>query len=398
MKLFSTRIFISIIFFCFTIEATAQQNRNYWRVGVGVGNQYIDGKLTGSNDFQKDGIATLDTDFLVYTGALEYMPSLAWGIKLQGISSASFNKFANADLLFTYYTDNRSDFDRESFLAPYVNFGVGNDFINEELYLPLGLGLKFRLGDRFNLNLEYSARSYFAALDNNFDFKEDVSGLAQVSLHFNFGSRADNFRAPTIYTSDSYNYVEDVLRPLSADSLNNPLLIQYNAKLDTSRQQKEVIIPVSPVKPANKKNKVEKENEKPYSITIINNNSFTITDTPNGYQIISDSGKVVDKAKKVQSFAKSDTLLIKPDSLDLKSDSTFNFRDSLLQRNDSIVYNNDSLSKMREKLLVKDSSSKKTDSLSAARGNSSFLLGGRNNVADSSTTEKSETSKLLSNK
>jgi outer membrane protein OmpA-like peptidoglycan-associated protein len=368
----------------------AQQNRYQWRAGIGVGNQFEDGKLTGKGDLQKDGLVSVDNDFLLYAASLEYLPSLAWGIKLQAISSPSFNELGRADLLFTYYTDNRDLFDRESFIAPYIGFGMGNNFVDEEMYFPLGLGIKFRLGDMVNLNLEYFTRTKIDQFNSEFSFNDDVIGFTQLSLNFNFGSRKDNFRGPVIYTSDSYNYVEDVLQPLSSDSLINPLELTYPTK--PVQRQPEVNIAVIPLAKSAKSAKPEKQEadqskkEKPYNITIINNNSFTVMQTPNGYQVISDSSASSVDSLKTKSYQKSDTILINPEEILLKQDSVFESEDSVLERADSMVSANDSITMVRnDSTLQNDIKQNLVDTSKVQNLEESSLLMGksRKNEVDS---------------
>ena len=192
-------------------------------------------------------------------------------------------------LLFTYYLDNDTFLERKSFLAPYLSVGVGyTDFevfgdlqdsegqfyhywsdysirsvaensaqadqatlveqdgtyetelsalnteqaySTETLSLPLALGLKFRLGDRVNLNLEVMGRFTFT------DYLDDVGGdyraeygddlqaraanptgreatqrgsspsvndfytFSSVSLHYNFSRRSYVYRAPKLYAT-----------------------------------------------------------------------------------------------------------------------------------------------------------------------------------------------------
>lgn len=197
-------------------------------------------------------------------------------------------------VLFTYYLDNDRFLERKSFIAPYLSLGLGytsfnvyGDLLDEtgELYhywsdntirsvaedspdadqaeivaqdgsyeteltplateqaydtetfnIPLALGLKFRLGDRLNLNLEVMGRFTFT------DYLDDVSGnyrteydnnlqrvaanptgreaaqrgsspsfndlytFTSVSLHYNFSRRNYVYRAPKIYATGDNAY------------------------------------------------------------------------------------------------------------------------------------------------------------------------------------------------
>ncbi len=342
MKLLFTSILFLFLVTGVQNSIFAQQNRHQWRAGVGVGNQFVNGEISGRSGAQKDGLASFDSDFLLYAASFEYLPSLAWGIKLQGVSSPSLERFGNADLLFTYYSDNRNLFDRESFIAPYIGFGLGNDFLEQELYLPVGLGLKFRLGDRINLNLEYFTRTKLEQISNEFSFSEDVSGFSQLSLNINFGRRAKSFEGPVIYTSDAYNYVEDVLMPLSSDSLSNPLGITYPS--EKNQEQTEVNLAVIPLKKTEKKEAKESDKTKPYTFTIINNNVLTVMQSPEGYQVISDSSRLKVDSSKSTSYIKSDTLVISSEGFVLKEGSATDSEDSVgVVKDDSIKSVNDSV-------------------------------------------------------
>lgn len=191
-------------------------------------------------------------------------------------------------LMFTYYTDNGKLFSKNAFLSPYVSFGLGitlfdvfadledengnwynywsdntirnlpegspnaqiieqdgvfetnvsdlnveKDYSNNVFNIPFGAGLKFRLTERFNLNLDYTLRYVFT------DYLDDVSGnyrdtytselqayaanptntiadqrgnddgndwygFASVSLHYSFGKKSRSFNAPIIYSTTEY--------------------------------------------------------------------------------------------------------------------------------------------------------------------------------------------------
>ena len=191
-------------------------------------------------------------------------------------------------LKFTYYTDNGKLLSKNAFVSPYISFGVGlthfkvfadlednngnqyyywgdnsirnlpegspNATIIEQdgyfetnvtaleteknydtnvLNIPFGGGLKFRLAERFNLNLDYTLRYTFT------DYLDDVSGeyrevyssesqtfasnptntiadlrgndegndwyaFLSVSLHYSFGKKERAFNSPVIFSSRMY--------------------------------------------------------------------------------------------------------------------------------------------------------------------------------------------------
>ncbi len=198
----------------------------------------------------------------------------------------------DAAFMFTYYFDNDQLLSRRAFLSPYFSFGVGvTDFevfgdlfygpgqdqryfywtdntirdrpqdapdaaqavevsqngqfetnltqlrtedeaySTRVLHIPVGVGLKFRLSSRVNLNLDLTARYAFTdylddvsqnylAFDDpqrayasnpsgtgvpgeprgnpNRDF-DDIYTFTSVSLHYNFGLKKDSYRAPRLF-------------------------------------------------------------------------------------------------------------------------------------------------------------------------------------------------------
>ncbi len=116
----------------------------------------------------------------------------------------------------------------------------GKDYGKNALTLPLALGMKFRLGDRFNLNLEtllhYSFNDYLDDVSGDYIYDydspeqayagnpsgiltkdrgagnkmNDIYGLFNVSLGFNFGYKKQAFNAPIFYLGNDDPIKEDV--------------------------------------------------------------------------------------------------------------------------------------------------------------------------------------------
>ena len=118
----------------------------------------------------------------------------------------------------------------------------GVDYVNQAIQIPFGVGLKFRLGARLNLNIEslwrYTSTDYLddvggnsietvtdavqayaanpAGLNSDFratagnDLK-DIYAFHSISLHYNFGRKKNAFTAPIIMTSDLYQLQEPVM-------------------------------------------------------------------------------------------------------------------------------------------------------------------------------------------
>ena len=236
--------------------------------------------------------------------------------------------------LLTYYLDNDRFLERKSFLSPYLSLGIGytsfdvygdlldaqgmpyhywsdytirsiaegapgagqaviveqdgeyeteltslqteQSYPTETFNIPIALGLKFRLGDRINLNLEVMARYTFTDYlddvggDYRSEYSSDLQQLAanptgreasqrgdspsindfytftSVSLHYNFSRRDYVYRAPRIYaTGDEVNLytvpeerTEVVTRPdtvASVDLAWNSLMSEGHTLSDSIR-------------------------------------------------------------------------------------------------------------------------------------------------------------------
>lgn len=191
-------------------------------------------------------------------------------------------------LMFTYYTDNGKLFSKNAFISPYVSFGIGitlfdvfadledgngnfynywsdntirnlpegspnaqiieqdgvfetnvsdlnveKDYSKNVFNIPVGAGLKFRLAERFNLNLDYTLRyaftDYLDDVSKNYresytserqayaanptntiadlrgnDDGNDWYGFASISLHYSFGKKSRSFNSPIIYSTSDY--------------------------------------------------------------------------------------------------------------------------------------------------------------------------------------------------
>ncbi len=176
---------------------------------------------------------------------------------LRGLNAKT--ELQDVSFSLTYFTDNGRVFGRKSFMSPYLSFGVGftnfevfgdlentqgenyfywsdltirnqpegtpgaamitqdgvfetnltqdnpEDYNTNTLNLQAGIGLKFRLGGRFNLNLETMVRQTFTGYLDNFqsssDAWNDIYSFTSASLHYNFGKRTQTFNSPKIYAS-----------------------------------------------------------------------------------------------------------------------------------------------------------------------------------------------------
>lgn len=156
-------------------------------------------------------------------------------------------KIWDAAAAFVWYADNDRLFSDRAFLSPYISLGIGAtwfdvfgdrldangnlyDYSNPNLeqdgdyetnltnlktedvayktrawHIPLGLGLKFRLGDRWNFNLEanvkYTNTDYLDDVrkrGNDGKWDKDLYAYTSASLNYNFGLKKKAFNAPII--------------------------------------------------------------------------------------------------------------------------------------------------------------------------------------------------------
>jgi len=180
----------------------AQQDKFRWRFGAGVGNQYIKDTPIGADSATGNNAVEVGTDYLSYSALLELSLSQDFGLKIYTLTNPDELKIANSGLLVSYYFDNNYLFSDQAFMAPYVSVGMAFGTSQNSLSLPFGAGLKFRLSDRFNLNLDYTARAPAQNWDDeDYNFSESLQAYASLSLHYNFGRKDDAYKAPIPYVS-----------------------------------------------------------------------------------------------------------------------------------------------------------------------------------------------------
>ncbi len=158
-------------------------------------------------------------------------------------------------------TDNATeviqDGNYETKLAPLDTEGV--EYSKNILNFPVGLGLKFRLGDRFNLNLEamakYTNTDYLDDVSGNYPESyfsttqeyasnpsgisremrgsdsdlNDIYGYVNLSLNYNFGFKQTAFIAPVLYSKYG-NKKEVIMAPKEERNslLNEQEFVQPN--------------------------------------------------------------------------------------------------------------------------------------------------------------------------
>lgn len=183
------------------------------------------------------------------------------------------NQFYDASIMATFYSDNGRLLSKTAFVSPYISIGLGGTFFqtfsdledaNGNTYyywsdgkiynkpedsqptdaielerdfeyetdleildpegifysnlvwnVPVAVGLKFRITDRLNANLEvlgrYTSTDYLDGVSTRGNADDnDFYGMTSLSLHYNFGRKSEDFLPPTFYTSGENNSVETV--------------------------------------------------------------------------------------------------------------------------------------------------------------------------------------------
>ncbi|MGB0840616.1 MAG: hypothetical protein ACPGXL_10770, partial [Chitinophagales bacterium] len=132
----------------------------------------------------------------------------------------------------TYETDLRALNNESEFYEDYT------------FHIPFGAGVKFRLGDRFNLNVETNLKYAFSdylddvsarGYDNNLN---DVYGHANVALNYNFGLKKRAFNAPK-WNADKYARLEKGEDALYSEA---GLALQPSTSVDSSVVEEPVVM------------------------------------------------------------------------------------------------------------------------------------------------------------
>jgi outer membrane protein OmpA-like peptidoglycan-associated protein len=256
-------LFLSI---AFSTAVSAQQEAFKWRVGVqaGVGASASDISLTATPNLQD----------LTYGLSAEYFFNKAWSAKALfsvgqvtandrsfGSGSANFarglnaqTRFQDVGLMGSFYFDNERNLEQTAKFAPYITAGLGftsfkvysdlkdasgklytNNYKDEwaqdgtyetevsslktgsdaqyptiAFTIPVGLGFKYRVSDRININLEGIAKF---ALTDNFD---DATGAFRTEIPTTFTAEQKAAARPnsnysgsrgSVQGNDMYGYV-----------------------------------------------------------------------------------------------------------------------------------------------------------------------------------------------
>ncbi len=268
-----------------SVSAFGQQNFYKYRLGVTGGTMLYYGDLTDDYPRIKHytewakGL-TLDKSLSRFTslrlavskGQIRYNdrtrnwsgdfvdnnPNFDRGLNFEtDISDASFS--------FVFHSDNNKTLDDRAFFSPYLTVGIGvtsfdvygdlldsngeaynfeanpeleqdedfetnlrdldierADYNEKVLHIPVGFGLKFRLSNRLNLNLETNIKYTFTDYLDDVDSRgkdngwNDIYAYTHASLSYNFGYKEKSYRpsvivtAPQAYATDATN-INDLL-------------------------------------------------------------------------------------------------------------------------------------------------------------------------------------------
>jgi hypothetical protein len=166
-----------IVLTCIVIglSGTANAQQYLYEIGPTAGASFYSGDANNYAYFQKPqsvfGISlrrnfnfrtALKLDLLIAHAA--YDPILA-NLPDQSVVSKKINYFdANAHLEYSFfsYSDSFEYKDTHRF-TPYIFSGIGTNFVNGSImpYLPIGVGIKYKIFHRWSVGLEYSANMMF---------------------------------------------------------------------------------------------------------------------------------------------------------------------------------------------------------------------------------------------
>ncbi|GEO07173.1 hypothetical protein AAE02nite_48370 [Adhaeribacter aerolatus] len=178
------------------------------------------------------------------------------GQRPQGGTFITEARMTSARLYF--YTDNGWLLKPSAFVSPYFFGGYGistltindNGASDERKYiavLPFGMGLKFRLAERWQLDLQteavYNTKSHLNATEGEQNKYNNSFLHTGLSLAYSFGFKPSSFKASRFYTSfqDPLNQASSArLTPVVSpvDSLVNPKLIILPKSLVVAEQHK----------------------------------------------------------------------------------------------------------------------------------------------------------------
>ncbi|MGB1241139.1 MAG: hypothetical protein ACPG49_01370 [Chitinophagales bacterium] len=205
----------------------------------------------------------------------------------------------DAAFSFVFHADNNTMLDDRAFFSPYFTVGIGvthfdvfgdlldangaaynfednpmlmqdDDFETDlrkldmersgyddiSLHIPIGLGFKFRLSDRLNLNLETNIKYMFTDYLDDVDARgkdngwNDIYAYTHASLNYNFGYKEKGYRppvivvAPQVYSTDATDINDLLAMEILTDTIPQTVDVKLSkreqrlADKQTQREQK----------------------------------------------------------------------------------------------------------------------------------------------------------------
>lgn len=189
---------ILLISLLLSLPLNAQQDRYKYRLSAGVGNTFdTNGKLLGQGGAQ-DGVVSFKTDYLAVGFNLERMWRSDLSVGLFAYSTGGVSQLRNLGVQLNYFTDNGYLLPSRSFVAPFFIAGVAVDR-QQELNIPFGGGLKFRIARSLSLSASLQWRAYpdqWEAGTSAWDTR------SLLSLQYSFArDQRPVYTAPQIYAS-----------------------------------------------------------------------------------------------------------------------------------------------------------------------------------------------------
>ncbi|WP_347158335.1 OmpA family protein [Pontibacter chitinilyticus] len=245
------KILIFILLMACALQASAQHDHYNWHVKGYVGiADYYNPDQDASTYFSANNHLlyrfelgkSLGNTFGVAASAT-YGHVQGWGV--QGNSFTTEARMISGRLYF--YTDNGWIFNTSAQLSPYFFGGYGLSTLQTTVgsetqetrrmpVVPFGVGLKFRLTDRLQLNLQaeaiYNTKQHLAPLvveQNKHNNSILHGGLA---LAYSFGQKESTFKAPRFYVgkADTYATSGGELLPQRADRSMLDFILQVQPK------------------------------------------------------------------------------------------------------------------------------------------------------------------------
>jgi outer membrane protein OmpA-like peptidoglycan-associated protein len=309
-------LFLFILLFS-GLGAMAQHNQYNWQLKgyTGVANYYNPDKKTSDYFKLEDNLwHRLEIGrSLGKTFGLSASASFGKirGLGLQGSQFTTEARMTSLRLYF--YTDNGWLLKESAIISPFFFGGYGlstfnqgsNGALKESKYrqvLPFGLGLKFRLTDRWQLDLQTEAvyntnpsLNAIATEQNKYNNGFLHTGLA---LAYNFGSKPSSFKAARFYAS----FQQPLGQPDTAQSITAPNL----AKLNTRSTQ----LAAPAARPENPKLIVIRD-----TILVTETNNRQIKDTLSRQSLIRQKPDTFYRYRVDKSRATTRTNLVSPDTL-----------------------------------------------------------------------------------